>query len=31
MHPVHSKALTNLPKKQQNAVEMSIDSMGILN
>jgi putative transposase len=31
MHPVHSKALTNLPKKQQNAVEMAIDSMGILN
>jgi len=30
MHAVRSKALTNLPKKKQNAVETAIDWLGIL-
>jgi putative transposase len=31
MHPVHSKALTNLPTKKHNVVEKAIDSMSLLN
>jgi len=31
MHPVHSKALGNLPKQKQNAVESAVDTIGLLN
>jgi len=31
MHPVHSKALGNLPGQRQNAVESAVDTIGLLN